>query len=130
MSESGYWKNKGAQQKFKADKHTKQIEFIMSDSGWIKIRDSTPKEDREEKWDALWLDKFSKEQRVDYKTGSGVQDSHKKLWDKGELKVTRYAMFNPKQRYKLRMVDARDFWGNNPSRHLNGHRQVYWIEGP
>ena len=45
MSNSGYWKHKGAQQKFEADKYTKRIEYIMSNNGWTKIRDSTPKED-------------------------------------------------------------------------------------
>ncbi len=128
MSESGYWKHKGAQQKFEADKHTNRIEYIMSNHGWTKVRDSTKKEDKEEKWDALWLDKFAKEQRVDYKTGIGVQDSHRKLWEKGELKVTRYAMFNKNNRNSVKLVDARDFWGGNPTRHVNGHGQVYWVK--
>ena len=99
MSESGYWKHKGAQQKFEADKHTKQIEKILSMNGWTKVRDSTKKEDKEEKWDAHWLNKFAKDELVDYKTGIGVQDSHRKLWDKGELKVTRYAMFNKNKKH-------------------------------
>jgi len=128
MSNSGYWKHQGAQRKFEADKHTKQIERILTSNGWTKIRDAEPKEDKKDKWDALWLDKYSNEQRIDYKTGSGVQNSHKKLWDKGELKVTRYAMYN-KESKKLTVIDAREFWGSNPSRHLNPENQVYWIKG-
>lgn len=129
MSESGYWKYKGAQQKFEADKHTKQIEMILSRHGWIKQRDSTPREDRFEKWDAHWLNTYATDELVDYKTGIGVQDSHKKLWDKGELKVTTYAMYDKRHRNKLKLVSAKAFWGSNPTRHVNKHGQSYWVKG-
>jgi len=127
MSDAGYWKYKGAQQKFDADKHTKRIEHIMTYHGWKKIRDSTPLEDKEEKWDALWLDKKSEEQKVDYKTGAGVQDSHKKLYDKGALKVTKYAMFNKFNNNVVNLLCAKAFWEENPTRKVNNHGQVYWV---
>ena len=128
MSNSGYWKHKGAQQKFEADKSTERIEYIMSNHGWTKVRDSTKKEDMEEKWDALWLDKSEEEQRVDYKTGIGVQDSHRKLYDKGALKVTRYAMFNKFNRNTVKLIDAKDFWEGKRDRRVNKHGQVYWVK--
>ena len=128
MSDAGYWKHKGAQQKFEADKSTERIEYIMSNHGWTKVRDSTKQEDMEEKWDALWLDKSEEEQRVDYKTGIGVQDSHRKLYDKGALKVTRYAMFNKFNRNTVKLIDAKDFWEGKRDRRVNKHGQVYWVK--
>jgi len=128
MSDAGYWKHTGAQHKVEADTSTQRIDYIMSNHGWTKVRDSTKQEDREEKWDALWLDKSEEEQRVDYKTGIGVQDSHRKLYDKGALKVTRYAMFNKFNRNSVKLIDAKDFWEGKRDRRVNKHGQVYWVK--
>ena len=123
---SGYWKYKGAQQKMEADKYDNRIIKMMEGAGWRKIREATKREDQVEKWDYLFVNPDGVEHRVDFKTGCGVQDSHRKGIENDTLRCTMYAHFNPRAgKLKLRPVES--FW-NHPDlqRRTNRHNQVYW----
>lgn len=123
---SGYWKHKGAQQKFRADQHDARIIRLLEHNGWKMIRSSTKHEDMVEKWDYLMESPDAVEERVDFKTGCGVQDSHRRAREDGSLRVTKYAQFNPRHG-KLNMRSVEDFWNDpNLTRRTNGHGQVYW----
>lgn len=102
----------------------KKIHRAMARLGYKLERPATNREDKIDKWDYLYS-RDGQFYKVDHKTCSGVQESHKILWEKGQLKVDLYARL---YRGSFTVFDTERFWageGLKSSVNRGGQRYYY-----
>lgn len=123
MSKNGYWQHNWLKRDIEARRSDEVMHSHMRQWGYTFVRPATNEEDRIYKFDYVWK-KADRVYYIDYKTCAGVQDSHRKLYDEGNLGCTHYLRMHGG---RINLKPVKWFWEHTRlEKKINRGGQVYW----